>query len=484
MSKPRRALTSPSRRCATCTFAAILLLVLVLVLGLAVAAVPQYEIELSVDWNSGTFTGIAQVTVENSAEEPIDEVIFRLFPNDNSLYGNASIRVTDATLAGEPVELRTHADPTVLPIALPMPLDAAQTASLVLRFEGIAGTSPLHANYDVTGYGILTKNPRSLVLTAFYPILAVLDSNGWSLDPPCGIGDALWSIASDYTLTLSAPDTLAPVSSGRHVSSQRENGLAVHHFAADSARDFSLVLTLGYEEAELQSGSKTLRTWFTPPSRAAAERTLLTASAALSMYESLIGPLPQDEIDFVEVPLHRAAGVEFSGLILIASAYTPRPFDTFYDIIVSHEMAHQWFYDAVGSNPAKHPWLDEGLATYLSNVFLEAARGEEIAGAEVRRWQDAYAASQTTHPDLAISDPACGFPESSIYSTFVYSAAAWFHHSVRHEIGEDAFFDALSGYYFANVGRIGTPEELIAAFQDACTCDLSDLFHAFGLAPE
>jgi len=457
---------------------------LLLVFGLAATAVPQYEIELIVDWDSGTFTGTVHVTVENSAEAPIDEVIFRLFPNDGATYGDASIRVTDATLAGEPIELRTYGDPTILPIALPTPLDPTQTASLALRFEGIAGTSPLHANYDVTGYGILTKNPRSLVLTAFYPILAVLDSNGWSLDSPCGIGDALWSVASDYSLTLTVADVVAPVSSGHLVSSQREDGRAVHGFTAKSARDFSIVLTLGYEEAELQSGSKTLRTWFTPTSRPAAERTLLTASAALSMYESRIGPLLQDEIDFVEVPLHRAAGVEFSGLILIASAYTPRPFDTFYDIIVSHELAHQWFYDAVGSDPAEHPWLDEGLATYLSNVFLEIARGEEVAGAEVRRWQDAFAATHTTYPNLAISDPSCSFPESSVYSTFVYSAAAWFHHSVRGEIGKDAFFDALSSYYFANVGEIGTPQELLTAFQDACACDLSDLFRAFGLIPE
>jgi hypothetical protein len=457
---------------------------ILLILGTAAAGAPRYEIRLTVDWDSGAFGGNASVTVENTSPTAIGEVIFRLFPNNASLYGNAFLRVTEARLGGETLEIGASPDPTVLPVILPSPLSPTQTISLVLRFDGRAGASTLYADKSVTGYGILTKNPQSLVLTAFYPILAVLDENGWSTGSTCGIGDTLWSDAADYVVTVTASSAVAPAASGRLVASRDEAGLAVHRFVADSARDFSLVLTLGYEERELQTAGKTLRTWFSPSAGAAAERTLTTASEALAIYGNRIGPLPFDEIDFVEVPLRAAAGVEFSGLILISSVYAPRPFDTFYDIIVSHELAHQWFYDVVGSDPVSEPWLDEGLATYLSNVFLESTRGEEVADGEVRRWQSAYASMQTTFPDLAIDDSSCRFPTSSVYASVVYDVAAWFHHTVRHEIGENAYFSALSDYYADNAGGIASTDDLLGAFERACACDLSELFEIFGFARE
>jgi len=452
--------------------------------GVGAAAAPRYEIDLAVDWDSGAFAGSVAVTVENTGPAPIGEVVFRLFPNDASLYGNAFLRVAEARLAEEMLEIYASNDPTVLPVALPFLLLPEQTASLVLRFEGQAGSSPLYAAERVTGYGILTKNPQSLVLTAFYPILAVLDEEGWSLSPSCGIGDVLWGAAADYAVSVRVSDVVAPAASGRLVASTAEEGRAVHRFVAESARDFSLVLTLGYETRELEASGKTLRAWFSPAASAAAERTLATAAEALSIYQERIGPLPRDEIDFVEVPLRRAAGVEFSGLILVSSSYVSRPFDTFYDIIVSHELAHQWFYDVVGNDPASDPWLDEGLATYLSNVFLESARGDEVAAAEVLRWQRSYASALEAFPNLRVADPACRFPTSSAYSSVAYDTAAWFHHTIRHEIGDDAYFSALSSYYKGNAWQVASADDLLCAFEAACTCDLRELFETFGFAPE
>lgn len=456
--------------------------VLVFLLGSVALAAAQYEIDVNVDWDGGTFAGTAHVTAENNTLRSIDELVFRLFPNDDVIYGGASLRVAEVSVAGEAVEIGVQSDATVLPILLPVSLPPGQTVGVTLNFHGTAGPSTLDAPAGTAGYGILTKNPRSLVLTAFYPILAVLDDGGWQTDPTCGFGDALWSEAADYSVTVTTTETLAPAASGRLLSSQTEDGLSVHRFAAESARDFSLVLMRGYEESELQSGSQTLRAWFTPSERTAAQRTLELASRALELFARRIGPLPFDEIEFVEVPLHRAAGVEFSGVILVASSYALRPFDPFYDIIVSHEMAHQWFYAVVGNNPSASPWLDEGLATYLSNVFLEETSSEEAREVEVRTWQDKYRSARSLYPDLAVGDAACSFPTASIYSSYVYDGGAWFLHAVRNEIGDDAFFAALSAYY--DIGGIGTEDSLFEAFEDACDCDLAALFESFGFGVE
>jgi hypothetical protein len=53
------------------------------------------------------------------------------------------------------------------------------------------------------------------------------------------------------------------------------------------------------------------------------------------------------------------SGVELAGLILVSADYSAAPRDPFFSVIVSHEMAHQWFYATVGSDPVWEPWLDE-----------------------------------------------------------------------------------------------------------------------------
>ena len=302
--------------------------------------------------------------------------------------------------------------------------------------------------------------------------------------PACSVGDRLWGEAADYAVTLRTTRDVTPAATGRLLSSVDQDGLAVHHFQANSARDFSLVLMQGYEEGERQWGGGTLRSHFPPAGRSASERTLMLAYEAFELFESAIGLLPFREIEIVSVPLHRAAGVEFTGLILVSELHARQPDDLLYDIILSHEMAHQWFYSAVGNDPVSEPWLDESLATFLSNLFIQQSRGTEDALRERLRWQGSYQRAQRAAPTMEIDRPACAFGSSSIYSGFVYDGGAWFLHNVRDEIGDEAFFAALRVYYAANTGGIGRKSSLLASFEDACACDLSDLYRAFGLSPK
>jgi len=455
-----------------------------LLLALQSLAGPSYQIDLDVDWDAGTFAGTSQVTFSNDGAQPLNEVVFRLFANDEGIYGGASIRVASASSGSTELDLSDPSDPTVLSAILPTPLAPGQTTSLTLRFEGAAGRSIAGIPGQTSGYGILTRNTNSFVLTSFYPILAVRDDAGWQTSSTCGVGDALWGEAGDYSVAVSAPPGVVPAGTGTLVRSDVQTDSTVHRFSVESARDFALVLLRGFDEAELQSGSHTFRTWFTPSERGAAERTLLVASGATDVYERRIGPLQFDEVELVGVPLARAAGIEFSGLILLAASYAQRAFEPFYDILVSHEMAHQWFYAAVGTDPAVHPWLDEGPATYLSNLYLEESGRTAQAESEVRRWQDVYRRAKGLYPHLTIAEPTCGYPRSDAYADFAYEGAAWFLHSIRGVIGDDAFFEGLSTYYDAAAGEIATPEDLLSAFERAAGRDLDSLYEAFGLRSE
>ncbi|MBU0596117.1 M1 family metallopeptidase [Candidatus Bipolaricaulota bacterium] len=444
---------------------------------------PHYSMDLSVDFAAGTVLGSLRLDYRNATDLPQTELFFRLYPNAIHIYGDASLRLLAVEVGGSSVEPRLFVEDTVLMVPLFIPLQPGETTSIELTFKASASSHVPDPQDELLNYGILTKSEGALVLTSFYPILAAYTEEGWAIDPPFPFGDALSAETASYDVRLTFPSGLTSITTGKLVEQTSSFGSTTHRFTIDQARDFSAVLATGLMEQTASVGTSTLHVWFTPGHSNAARRAIDVASASIELFELLIAPSPFDDIDIVEVPLNRVAGVEFSGLILVSSSYAAQPSTTFYDIIVSHEIAHQWFYAGVGNDPIESPWLDESLATYLSYVFLEAAAPLRTAARELVGWQSTFERARAEHPDAAIDSPLYAFPDSSTYSAFVYSGGAAMLDAIRREIGDAAFFAALATYYAQYEHHLAPEPALMAAFEEACACSLAAIRSEFGLDP-
>ena len=451
--------------------------------GEDVARPPSYEITVAIDYDAGTYAGDLRVETTNATGTPLGELFFRLYPNATGIYGDAALHVPEVRVGDRIVDTATYVDDTVLLVPLPDPVAPGESVVVSLTFEGYADDWTGEATPRSGTYGLLTRSDRAMTLTAFYPILAFTTDEGWAIDPVFPFGDALMSDASDYDVSVTVRTGLSPIASGVQEEAVETDGATTRRFTIDGARDFSIVVVDGYEEQSHFVDEVTLRSWFTPAKARASSIALRHAADALALYGSLIGPIRFREVDIVEVPLQVAAGVEFSGLLLVSSAYAQRPLETFFQIIVSHEMAHQWFYAGVGSDVTEDPWLDESFATYLSYLYLDAFAGSDVASATFHQWERAYEQSRLAEPDLGIDSPLYAFPGSANYSGFVYSGGAVLLHAIRETIGDDAFFDALHSYYDRHLGGIATPRDLIDAFEAACACPLAGLLDTYDVDP-
>ncbi|MDD5645839.1 MAG: M1 family aminopeptidase [Candidatus Bipolaricaulis sp.] len=451
-----------------------------LALPCSAAADPtSYTLALDVNYGSGEFEGTMTVVHANCTPNALWELFFRLYPNSSTLYSGASIEVLDAHVGAKPVETSLFVDDTVLMLPLPQPLEPGQTVSVALSFRGRASqrlTVPSPVTHE---YGILTKTPNVLTLTSFYPLLTPYLDEGWALDPIVGIGDALFAEASSYDVSLRVDARPTPIATGVLTDATRESDRVVYRYAADHARDFSIVLVDdGRVPRRVEVAGIGIRVWFRPDRGPAATRALERAGAAVTLFSDLIGPLPYDEIDVVEVPLQHIGGVELTGLVLLSETYTADPYDPFFDILVSHEVAHEWFYAAVGNDPVESPWLDEGVVTYLSNVFLAEAVSRDVAAAERQRWERSVSLSQSVHPELTLTAPLYRFPDSTTYSAFAYSGAAAEFAALRDRLGDGAFFAALAAYYQDSLFTIASPSDLREAFENACGCTMDGALFA------
>lgn len=434
---------------------------------------PRYDISLDIDFSAGTFFGTETIDYLNRTGERLGEIFLRFYPNAPPIYGDGFLAVEEVLVNGDPVETKAVMNNTALMIFFPAPIDPGEWVSLKLQFRGLAA---LWEGSSAVGYGTYAASARTMTLATFYPLLAVYDEEGWNIDPIGEIGDAVFSEAASYTVRVTADPGLVLLSSGRCVEEWKEGDRRAHRFFGEGMRDFIIVVGKKYAEQSETVGDLVLRTSFFPEHVHAREIAMRKAKAALEFYQRRFGPFAYDELDLVETPLARAAGVEFPGLVLIAESYCTNPFDRFFDVIIAHEVAHQWWYGAVGNDVIEEPWLDEALATYTSALFLEEVYGAEAARATIAEWEAAYKAARERYPGLSIASPLHQFPDSATYSAFVYSGGALFLDEIRRRIGDAAFFEALSSYYRDHAYKIARGTDLCACFVAVCACDLSEVF--------
>ena len=439
----------------------------------------RYEITVEVDLAAGTFTGEEEVGFTNGTGQALEEVFLRLYPNAASLYGEAELRVTSVALNGEAVSAELVGDGTILWIQLPAPLQTGEKALVGATFTGQPARWGSSFSGSPVGYGTFASSPGTMVLTSFFPMLAAYDEDGWDIAPVASVGDPVTSEAASFLVHVTAPLDATVLTSGELVQEEVGPVRASRTYAGTGLRDFAVVIGETRLEKTARSGDTLVRVSFTPEHVRAAEITLSHATTALALFAEAFGPCAYGELDLVEVPLDRAAGVEFPGLILIGEAYAANPEDLFFDIIVSHEVAHQWWYAAVGNDVVEEPWLDEGLAMFSSLLFLERTRGPTIAREVLDSWKRTYLSARDRHADLSVASPTYQFPDSDTYAAFVYDGGASFFQDVRDATGGIAFFDALRDYYEDETGRIASRRDLLPRLETACSCSLSNLVSSY-----
>ncbi|MEX2219288.1 MAG: M1 family aminopeptidase [Phycisphaerales bacterium] len=122
--------------------------------------------------------------------------------------------------------------------------------------------------------------------------------------------------------------------------------------------------------------------------------------------------------------------------------------------LISHELAHQWFGDLLTCNSWEHIWLNEGFATYFTNLWLE--RREK----DVRTGQDGYYAGVQGNFDsvTGADKPEAPFQAGMVSKVYAdpwdvfrrpanpYPKGAAILHMLRRKLGDDVFFRALAVY--------------------------------------
>ncbi|CAK9008253.1 unnamed protein product [Durusdinium trenchii] len=224
---------------------------------------------------------------------------------------------------------------------------------------------------------------------------------------------------------------------------------------------------------------------FAPPGRSKdGQFPLEVAVKALDGYDDYFGlPYPLPKLDMIAIPEFAAGAMENWGLVtyrevdlLIAEGASRKQMQRVC-IVVTHELAHQWFGNLVTMNWWDDLWLNEGFASWCENymaheIFPDFAMWDQFTS-------DTQAAAmrldslRSSHP---IQVPIKHAEEvEEVFDAISYCKGASVIKMAHAYLGADAFRSGLQAYMQKHKYSNTETSDLWAAWSTASGCKVNEL---------
>jgi aminopeptidase N len=189
----------------------------------------------------------------------------------------------------------------------------------------------------------------------------------------------------------------------------------------------------------------------------------------LAVYGEAFGPFPFPESKFglVETSFW---GMEHSTAVAYGSSFPAwieqhggkdryAPFNAYFDMVLIHESAHEWWGNAVSAKDWRDYWLHEGFATYAEGVYVEKTQGADRADAF-------FAEKRACVSKNGSLDQGEGRTSRDVYSPEVYCRGASVLHTLRQFVDDDeAWWRALRELNMELRYKNATPDDLRGALE-------------------
>lgn len=427
----------------------------------------KYEIDMTLDPSTRTIKGQSTLVFTNDKPETFASLYFHLYPNaftraettpaPLSAYADGfspgGIVVTRVTADGKAVP--TDIQDTRLRVALPSQLAPKETVTV--KMEWTLTVPPAAYRFGTQDGNYMLGN--------FYPVLAVWDEAGWHLDEYFKFGDPFYSETADYLVRLIVPANHTVAATGTIIAEEPVGQMKKLTIRATKVRDFAVVASPHLEAATTEADGILIASYFNPGHRAAGQVVLDTAAEAVKYFNQRFGPYPYGQLSLVEVPMAGFSGMEYPQLTMFSSRLYPggETVGRWADL-VSHEAAHQWWYGLVGSNQYAEPWLDEGLAVYSAQGFVQ----DRI---------DAGAVQTDKSTDFRrVRHPLSAFSSNLEYNSVVYNRGARVWTDLEQALGRDLVDQILSQYSRHYCYQNVTTQQLVELANLVAERDLTGFF--------
>lgn len=418
--------------------------------------IDKYDIELEFFPKEKTYSAKQKVEYINKENIDLDKIYFHIYPNTfkkketapflfddfDSAYPDGFekgyIDIEEIKVNGKKINYKLIGrGDTILKIDLNKTLEKGKSIDIDMKYK-----VKLPPAQDRFGYGEKTFNFGN-----WYPIAAVYDEDGWNLDPYHSIGDPFYSDVSNYNIKITAPKDFEIASSGNILKEKIKEDKKIWNIEAKLMRDFAWVASSYFEKVVKNYDNTAIKLYFLDDINADIKKKAIDFSKdSLKHFNTVFGKYPYGQLSVVQTSF--PSGMEYPGIVYIGDNYYNKDRIGSLELVIVHEIAHQWWYGLVGNDEIDEAWLDESLATYSEYIYAYEEYGEEIADDYYENnIKDNYEIAKQTIDDTKVLKPLPEFEGWDDYGPLVYSRGAMMVYDIQEQFGKEKLYDILNEYY-------------------------------------
>lgn len=256
-------------------------------------------------------------------------------------------------------------------------------------------------------------------------------------------------------IVVTVPQGYEVSSNGRLVSRTKSDSMEIFHWLQDKPHPYYLVsLIVGkFDIVDVGTTALSMPVYVPPGQGPNVHGTYGNTARMNAFFERLTGhAYPWDRYAQLVVWNFGAGGMENTAATTMFDTAILSPealLDHSLEGLIAHELAHQWFGNLITCKSWEHIWLNEGFATYFTDLWFEERDGSDAYLAGMRGNFDSVIASDRGHapyqPALVSKEYAHPWDVFGKASN-PYPKGAAVLHMLRRMLGDDVFFEGIRIY--------------------------------------
>jgi len=386
----------------------------------------RYDIDVVLHPENKTYSGSETVTYQNNSPETLHFIWFHFYPNaykdETTPYAKQQERFRNSSFHFSTPEKRgylnlvsaQHGDRELkwqvksdaideIKIELDQPLLPGENVTLELKFEGKFPRVNSRMKYFGDNY---------FAATQWYPKVVVFDALGWHPDSYLDMGEFYGEFGS-FDVRITLPENFVVEATGAlqenaeesafikdivdrtsqlvQLKTEKERSAFVRdwkkerkaktdysqtktvRFVADNVHDFAWFAGDEYMMYQSLHNNGVLTHVLVKPGSAYGWRNVTRfVEQTIWFYGEKVGPYEYPKASVVEGD-DSGSGMEYPMVTILAMP--DLSFVNGLEMVVMHEVGHNWFYGMLGSDERREPFMDEGFNTFLETKYMEHFHG-------------------------------------------------------------------------------------------------------------
>jgi aminopeptidase N len=373
----------------------------------------RLELQPALDPSNPTISGT--ITSYFVAKENLNTIHFDLASNMN---------ITSIQQRGNTLSYTRNGDD--VSITLPATQNIGVLDSLSISYNGMPSSSGF-GSYEVTTHG--GQNT---------PVV-------WTLSEPYG-AKAWWPCKQDLIdkidsidVIITHPSTMKAVSNGVLISETTSGSNTItrwkHRHPIPAYLIAFAVTNYSIYNDYVANGNFNVVNYVYPENLASAQAGTAVTPSIMDLFGQLFEPYPYADEKYGHAQFGWGGGMEHTTISFMGN---------FNRGLIAHELAHQWFGDKITCGSWQDIWLNEGFATYLTELVTEDFDGD-IA---FKNWRSSSVGYITSSPFGSVMVPAQDtLSVSRVFSgRLSYRKGAMVLHMLRYKLGDTDFFQGVKNY--------------------------------------